>query len=82
MSLRKSRGLVYHCEMCGAEVSVIAYRMGVFAPKCCNKEMVCLERRLAFYRCEICGVEVSVVKKGTGVFAPRCCNEEMELEAA
>jgi len=82
MSLRKSRGLVYHCEVCGAEVSVIAHRMGVFNPKCCNKEMTCLERQLAFYRCEICGAEVAVVKKGTGVFNPQCCNEPMELEAA
>ena len=82
MSPCNSRGLVYRCEVCGAEVSVIAHRMGVFAPKCCNKEMVCLARQLAFYRCEICGAEVAVVKKGTGVFTPRCCNEEMEQEAA
>jgi ribosomal protein L37AE/L43A len=61
---------------------MLARRAGQFAPRCCNRDMAPLERRLAFYVCPICGAEVAVLRGGTGGFAPRCCNREMAGEVA
>jgi len=74
----KVRGMVYRCEICGAEISVLAPRIGRFEPVCCNEPMAPQEKRLTFYRCGECGAEIAVLRQGTGEFAPRCCNLAME----
>jgi DNA-directed RNA polymerase subunit RPC12/RpoP len=76
------RGLVYRCPVCGAEITVLAPHMEGFCPRCCNRDMVPLERRVAFYVCPVCGAEIAVLKSGGREFAPRCCNRAMEIEAA
>ncbi|MGD2173871.1 MAG: hypothetical protein PVJ27_00575 [Candidatus Brocadiaceae bacterium] len=76
------RGRVYRCPRCGAEVAVLAARVGDFAPRCCNTAMVLLPRRLAFYVCPVCGAEIAVIRAGAGEFRARCCNRDMIREAA
>jgi hypothetical protein len=76
------RGMVYWCPVCGAEIGVMAARHGEFCPRCCNKPMDVLPRRLSFFICPVCGAEIGVVKKGKGEFLPSCCNTKMLLEAA
>jgi len=49
------RGMVYWCPVCGAEIGVIAARHGEFQPRCCNKPMETLPRRLSFFICPVCG---------------------------
>ncbi len=71
------RGLVYRCPVCGAEVAILAFRMGSFEPRCCNVPMVLTQCRLCFYVCPVCGAEVAVVREGAGVFSPHCCNVDM-----
>jgi ribosomal protein L37AE/L43A len=77
-----SRGVVYRCPVCGAELTVVARRTGVFAPRCCNQPMQPRPQRLAFYACPVCGSELVVVRQGPGEFTPRCCNRLMAREAA
>jgi len=74
------RGMVYWCPVCGAEIGVIAARHGEFQPRCCNKPMETLPRRLSFFICPVCGAEIGLVKDGKGRLLPRCCNTEMLLE--
>ena len=81
MSKESTKGLVYRCPVCGAEIVVRAFRMGVFAPHCCNVLMEPTGGRVAFYVCPVCGAELSVLSAGTGEFAPRCCNVPMHLAA-
>jgi len=76
------RGVIYRCPVCGAEIGVIAYRTGHFRPRCCNKDMLPQNRRLAFYFCPVCGAEVAIVRGDRAHFRPRCCNTDMKLEAA
>ena len=82
MSIPHPRGLVYRCNICGAEVTVLAFDMGRFAPRCCNAPMQPREGRAEFYQCPVCGAELAVVKPGTGEFRPRCCNTDMQRMAA
>jgi predicted RNA-binding Zn-ribbon protein involved in translation (DUF1610 family) len=82
MNQSKPRGLIYRCPICGAEVAVVASRMGSFVPRCCDVEMVSQRRRLIFYVCPVCGAEIAVLGQGAGQFVPRCCDVEMLLEAA
>jgi predicted RNA-binding Zn-ribbon protein involved in translation (DUF1610 family) len=82
VSPRGPRGSVFRCPVCGAEVGVLARRMGRFAPRCCNRDMAPLERRLVLYVCPVCGSEVTLVRQAGGVFTPRCCNRFMVREAA
>jgi DNA-directed RNA polymerase subunit RPC12/RpoP len=82
MSATDPRGMVYRCPVCGAEITVLARGMDRFCPRCCNRDMVPRQRRVAFYICPICGAEIAVIKGGAGEFGPRCCNQPMELEAA
>ena len=82
MSRGGPRGAIYRCPVCGAEIGVIARRAGVFAPRCCNVDMVPVARRLVFYVCPVCGSEVALaLERGAG-FAPRCCSRPMLREAA
>ena len=77
------RGQVYRCPVCGAEVAVLARRVGdYFRPRCCNRDIELLPGRLKFYLCPACGAEVTVLRPGKGDFRPRCCNTEMVPEAA
>jgi desulfoferrodoxin-like iron-binding protein len=79
-SLPHPRGLVYRCNVCGSEVSVLAFAMGAFEPVCCNAPMLPAPEPIVFYRCEKCGAEIAVIKRGPGEFAPKCCNQPMALE--
>ncbi len=81
MSATSPRGMVYRCPICGAEITVLAQGMDEFCPRCCNRDMTALKRRVAFYICPVCGAEITVLRPGGGEFAPRCCNRPMELEA-
>lgn len=77
-----TRGAVYFCPVCHAEIMVIARRSGDFHPRCCNREMVPASRRIRFYVCSVCGSELGILRKGPGLFEPHCCNKLMVLEAA
>lgn len=77
-----SRGAVYVCPVCHSEIMVLARRVGVFHPRCCNRDMVLSTRRVHFYVCSVCGSELGVLRKGQGLFAPHCCNKLMVPEAA
>mgnify|MGYP001196512262 CR=1 FL=1 len=77
-----TKGTIYFCPICKAEVSVLAPRTGDFSPRCCNMAMEPLSRRLFFYICPICFAEIAILKKGTGPFDPRCCNTAMIHAAA
>ena len=77
-----SKGIVYRCPVCGAELLVVARQMGAFAPHCCNRGMIRMKRAAAFYVCPVCGAELAVLKPGEGDFHPHCCNTLMRLEAA
>ena len=82
MKRSDARGLVYRCPVCGAEVVVLAFQTGSFAPRCCNTGMQQIREKLRFYVCPVCGAEIAVVKAGEGLFTPRCCLTGMRLEAA
>jgi desulfoferrodoxin-like iron-binding protein len=75
-------GQVYHCLVCGAEVSVIRAGDGALAPRCCNRAMALLPQRHVLYVCPICGSEVMVLLQGPGDLAPRCCNRAMVARKA
>ena len=76
-------GIVYRCPICGAELTVVSFKSGAFAPRCCHTAMVRLEGRTSFYRCPVCGAMVAVVHPGEdSLFAPRCCNTAMLRVAA
>jgi ribosomal protein L37AE/L43A len=77
-----TRGAVYFCPVCHAEIMVLAPRAGDFRPRCCNKDMVLAARRIGFYVCSVCGSELGVLRKGPGLFQPHCCNKLMLPEAA
>ncbi len=77
-----ARGVVYLCPVCLAEILVLAPRAGDFHPRCCNRDMVPVARRVHFYVCPVCGSELGVLHKGEGPFEPRCCNRPMLPEAA
>ena len=82
MRSSSARGTVYWCPVCGAELSVLASQHGDFFPRCCNKPMESLRRRLVFFVCPVCGAEIGIVNEGSGDFQPRCCNTAMLREAA
>jgi len=82
MSTGAPRGLVYRCPVCRAELVVLGYRMGRFAPRCCNVDMVPMRQRVVFYVCPVCGAEIAVLRRGGRNFAPRCCNTAMGRIAA
>ena len=71
------KGSVYRCPVCGAEISVLAGRHGVFEPVCCNVRMIKLSRRLVIYRCPVCDAEIGIVAASCGDFNPSCCNVKM-----
>jgi desulfoferrodoxin-like iron-binding protein len=82
VSAPAARGRVYRCEVCGAEVTVLARQMGRFMPRCCTEPMIPEERRVAFYVCPVCKAEIAVLRPAGGAFRPRCCNVAMERDAA
>jgi DNA-directed RNA polymerase subunit RPC12/RpoP len=82
MNPNSPRGAVYRCEICGAEVTVLARQTDRFHPRCCNTDMVPKGSPVAFYLCPLCGAEIAVLKSGGREFLPRCCNRAMVLEAA
>lgn len=80
MTPQTPRGVVYRCPVCGAEVSILARRIGAFEPRCCNRPMEPQARRLIFYYCAVCGAEIALLKEGEGPFEPSCCNEPMKRQ--
>ena len=77
-----SRGLVYRCPVCGAELAIVSKQTGDFHPRCCNVLMEPKPDRLIFYRCPRCGSELMHINQGNTAFKPRCCNIEMHRLAA
>ena len=82
MSRQDVRGRVYRCSVCGSELAVLCDRMGEFAPRCCDRGMIPIARRVTFYVCPVCGAEIAVLKRGAGEFVPRCCDRAMAARAA
>lgn len=82
ISIEKPRGAVFRCPVCHAEITVLAYRMGDFHPRCCNTDMARLPRSVQFYVCPVCGAQIGVLRKGAGAHSWRCCNTDMRQEAA
>jgi predicted RNA-binding Zn-ribbon protein involved in translation (DUF1610 family) len=80
MSAQVTKGLVYYCPACGAEVTVLAGGTDRFEPRCCNKPMAPRPGKLHFYYCPVCGAELVVLNDTGGRFEPRCCNRPMVLE--
>ena len=81
MTGNSPKGMVYRCELCGAELIVLGGAMGRFEPVCCDRPMVARDGRVVFYVCELCGAEIAVLKAGEGEFLPNCCDEPMRLAA-
>ena len=73
----KTRGTIYRCPVCGAEVTVLGNGSGLFFPVCCNVKMCKLPRKLIVYRCPVCGSEIGVLTKTHPSFMPICCNRQM-----
>ena len=70
------RGLVFRCEICGAEVMVLRVGGGPLDPHCCNQPMKPV-REAVYYRCMVCGSE-AVVLGGPGENVKLiCCNLPM-----
>ncbi|HHT9126930.1 MAG TPA: hypothetical protein ACFYD6_14105 [Candidatus Brocadiia bacterium] len=88
--LKITAGRVYHCSVCGAEVTVVLFGGGKLSPVCCNQPMEITEVICQIYYCPVCGAEITVIKEGTGVptqkiadrLTPRCCNRPMILRLA
>ena len=77
-----SKGLLYRCPVCGAEVAVLADSHGDFRPRCCNTDMVPTWQRLIFYVCPVCHAEIAVFVQPHENFIPRCCNTPMIRQPA
>ena len=71
-----------HCPVCGAQVTIVGTKLGLFAPRCCNTEMTERPKRVHFYVCPVCGSEIALLRGRMGPLEPRCCNTAMLLEAA
>ncbi|MFO7957640.1 MAG: hypothetical protein R6X33_11145 [Candidatus Brocadiia bacterium] len=80
MSGTDTRGTVYRCPVCGAELVVLTGSAGNFAPRCCNRDMVRLASAVTFYFCPVCGAELAVLNESAGEFEPVCCNRPMIRE--
>lgn len=77
------RGEIRRCAFCGAEVTVLARRCGVFAPVCCDRPMLTLERRAEFWFCPVCSSELAAVApRPVSAFQPVCCDRPMVREIA
>ncbi|MCY2929332.1 MAG: hypothetical protein NTV86_07515 [Planctomycetota bacterium] len=74
--------IVYHCPICGAEVTMLGECKGRFAPRCCGKDMLPQTRRVMVYFCPQCGAQIVVMTPGRGEFQPRCCGLDMLIKAA
>ena len=73
----KIRGTVYICPVCGAEVAVLAHKVGEFCPRCCNVAMTKEEEKLQFFVCPVCKAEIGVLRHGKGTIVAHCCNVDM-----
>ncbi len=88
--LQMVAGRVYHCSVCGAEVTVVLFGGGKLAPVCCNQPMKITDVIYSIYFCPVCGAEITVIKEGKSAPAqkmadrltPRCCNRPMILRLA
>jgi hypothetical protein len=76
------KGRTYRCEVCGAEIAVLAPQIGAFEPRCCNQPMQSTAWRIAFYICSVCGAEIGTLLPGSASFVPKCCGAPMIFEAA
>lgn len=76
---RNTIGQVYHCPVCGAEVTVIAATRGELTPHCCNEAMSLLPQLHRAFHCPVCGAEIIVVRQGPGELTPHCCNCPMSV---
>ena len=77
----KVRGTVYVCPVCGAEVAVLAHKVGEFCPRCCNVEMKEQREKLQFFVCPVCKAEIGVLRHGKGIIVAHCCNVDMVAAA-
>ncbi len=76
---RPSKGLVFYCPVCGAEVSVVGVgKGGRLCPRCCNTDMLKRGVLPAFFYCPNCGSELMMLVDGGGNTAPVCCNVVMK----
>jgi desulfoferrodoxin-like iron-binding protein len=73
-----SRGLIFRCEVCGAEVLVLKAGGGTLDPHCCNQPMK-PAREVLYYRCPVCGSEAVVLKGEARNLELICCNRPMDL---
>ena len=71
------RGNVYRCPLCGAEVTVLAYKSGDFDPHCCNVEMVLTKSNVVFFYCTECAAEVTLLHGEEQRLDLHCCNKPM-----
>lgn len=74
--------VVYHCPICGAEVTRLGESRGHFAPRCCGRDMMPQTRQVMVYFCPQCGAQIMVMTPGRGEFEPRCCGLDMLIKAA
>jgi competence CoiA-like predicted nuclease len=72
-----TRGAVYRCPVCGAELSVVITGSRKLGPRCCNTLMVLTERINAVYVCPVCGSELMLVSGDTKGLQLVCCNRPM-----
>jgi predicted RNA-binding Zn-ribbon protein involved in translation (DUF1610 family) len=83
MTVSHMLGRVYRCPVCGAELTVVSFNTGDFAPRCCNVAMEAKPDRAVFYWCPVCGAMLTVMRERRGgAFAPRCCHTAMRRWAA
>lgn len=80
--LEITAGRIYHCPVCGAEVTVVLFGGGQLAPVCCNQPMTITNVICAIYFCPVCGAEVTVIRERKGDLTPRCCNRSMVIRLA
>ena len=72
-----TRGNIYRCPVCGAEILVVAKAHGAFEPHCCNVPMLPARYKARFFTCPVCGTEIAALKPLNATFLPRCCNVRM-----
>ncbi len=76
-------GTMLRCPVCGAEITVLAWRGGgSFQPRCCNVKMELLPQKAIFFKCEICKAEIAAINDlSRSDFTPICCNRQMIKKA-
>jgi len=76
-NIKPTKGLVYFCSVCGAEITVVRAGDGYLSPRCCNIPMEFKGRVTTVFFCHCCGAEAMVLVAGAGNTVPVCCNTPM-----